>query len=148
MALERDIQSKLKVKAVDTISVTALGTPGTFDGTEIDTKGFRGVAFAVVADEAIGTDVIAFSAKEDTVSGGTPTVVASDKILPLDAADYNIGDADTDGFIGVFGVFSTERYVTPSLVSTTVADDLTVTVIPIMIPENLASDATGIDGQP
>jgi hypothetical protein len=148
MSLERDIQSKISCKGVDTITVTAAGAPTTIDGTEIDTKGFRGLAFAVVADEAIGTDVIAFSAKEATISGGPYTVVASDKILPLDAADLNIGDADTDGFLEIFGVFSVERYVKPSLISTTVADDLTVTVIPILIKENLAQDEDGIDGLP
>jgi hypothetical protein len=148
MSLERDLQSKIGVKAVDTISVTSVGTPGTFDGTEIDTLGFRAVAFAVVPDEAIAADEIAFSAKESTTSGGTFTVVASDKILPLDAADLNLTDADGDGYIRVFGVFSAERYIKPSLVSTTVADDLTVTVIPILRAEDMAFNEDGIDGLP
>jgi hypothetical protein len=148
MALERDIQSIVSCKGVDTFTVVAASAPETIDGTEIDTQGFRGIAFAVVPDEAIGADVIAFSAKEDTVSGGTPTVVAADKILPLDAANLNLTDADSDGFIAVFGVFGAERYVTPSLITTTVADDLTVTVIPILIAENKPYGETGIDGLP
>lgn len=148
MSLERDIQSKISCKGVDTLTITAASTPETVLGTEIDTKGFRAVAFAVVADEAIGTDAIAFTVHEATSSGGTYTAVSSDKVLPLDAVDYNIGDADSDGFLEIFGVFSTERYIKPVLNSTTVADDLTVTVIPILIKENLAQDENGIDGLP
>lgn len=148
MSLERDIQSKISCLGVDTLAITAASTPETVQGTEIDTQGFRAVAFAVVADEAIGTDEIAFTVFEATTSGGTYTEVASDKILPLDAADYNIGDADSNGFLEIFGVFSAERYIKPTLKSTLVADDLTVTVIPILIKENLAQDEDGIDGLP
>ncbi len=146
--MQRDIQSLLKVLAVDTITVTTAGAPETLQGTEIDTKGARSVAFAVVPDEAIDTDDIDFTVYESSVSGSGFTEVDNDKLLPTTGTDrYKLTDA-VSGALQMFGVTGTERYIKPALETITVADDLTVSVTPILILDEKPVTPPAVDALP
>lgn len=141
--MQRDYRDKLQVLEVDTLSVTAASAPEVVQGTAVDTQGIRAVVCAVVPDEAIGTDVIAFTIYECDTSGGTYTEVSSDKLLPTGGSRLLV-DALADGSLMTVGVTGTKRYIKPAVSTTTVADDLTVSVTVIKVPELVEYDEDGI----
>lgn len=141
--MQRDVRHKLKVLATDTLSVTAASAPEIVQGTEIDTQFLRAIDFAVVPDEAIGTDDIEFLIYESDTSGGTFTAIDTDKYLKT-GGDRTLVDAASDGSLLTVGCTGTKRYIKPVVSTTTVADDLTVSVVPILVPENVEYDEDSI----
>ncbi len=141
--MQRDSRNKLEILAVDTLTVTAASTPEVVQGTEIDTAGKRAVTFAYEPDEAISTDVIAATIYESDTSGGTYTEVDSSKLLPT-GESRNLTDKDSANRLFTIGVTGTKRYIKPAVSTTTVADDLTISVQPVLIPENVEWDETSI----
>lgn len=141
--MQRDIRHKLNVLAVDTLTVTAASAPEVVQGTAIDTQGLRAIDFAVVPDEAIGTDVIEFQIYECDTVGGTYTAIDTDKYLKTGGSRLLV-DAASDGSLLTVGCTGTERYIKPVVSTTTVADDLTVSVTPIKVPEIVEYDEDGI----
>lgn len=146
--MQIDKQSVLTVNAVDTISITAASAPYEVAGTEIDTQGARSVTFAIVADEAIGTDVISLKIYECDTSGGTFTAIDSSKYL-TGSGGTTFGDKDgTTNAIKTVGCFGTKRYIKPYADADTVADDLTVSVIPIIEFDVKPADVDTLDSLP
>lgn len=147
--MERDLQASLRVLAPEAVTVTAAGTPGDFTSTvEIDTLGFRSIIFGLAPGEDVATDDITFEVWECDTSGGTFTDVASDKYLPTSDTTRALANAGAAGNIQTFGVFGTKRYIKFNLASTTVADDITFTVVTALLAKLRAADVTGIDGNP
>lgn len=148
--MERDLlQSSLRILAPEAITVTAAGTPGDFTSTvEIDTQGFRAAVFGVSPGEDVATDDITFEVWESDTSGGMFTDVAANKYLPTSDTTRALANAGSAGNLQTFGVFGTKRYIKVNLASTTVADDITFTIVTALQAKQRAADVTGIDGNP
>jgi hypothetical protein len=145
MALERDIQSELRVTEMDTITVPDANP---YTGSAFDCQGVRGIDFVVLmADGALaGYDIdISF---QDSPDGVTWTAVADDKVLPRDIASYQILDLDADGKYQCWGVTSVERYIRPVLTGITVPQEIDVYLLPIKWDEDRPHWEDGIDGLP
>jgi len=145
--MQRDLRHKLKVLANDSLAITAASAPEIVQGTAVDTQGVRGIDFAIEIDEAVGTDVMEFLIYECDTVGGTYTAIDTAKYLKT-GGDRTLVDPAADGALLTVGCTGTKQFVKPVVSTTTVADDLTVSVNVIKWLEVLEYDETSIDGLP
>lgn len=140
---QRDLESKLRIEFLETITLTGTGD---VDGTRsADLQNVRGVTFMINPQADItGQDVLlqAIESSDDSVF----TEVAADKILP--AGETLDGNTAAGLPRQDYGVFSTERYVRPRFNITSITGSVDVDVFAIYCDELLPDPAPATDGLP
>ena len=117
--MDRDIQSELGMTAtLGDIAVVSASVPDTeTHTTPLDTKGMRGAMFGLEWTSVLTAgDVIQLNIIESDTSGGTYTVVSTDKMLPSrrkdsDGVQLAVVTGPTAPYVQTIGAFGTKRFV-------------------------------------
>lgn len=159
--MDRDIQSELGMTAtLGDIAVVSASVPDTeTHTTPLDTKGMRGAMFGLEWTSVLTAgDVIQLNIIESDTSGGTYTVVSTDKMLPSrrkdsDGVQLAVVTGPTAPYVQTIGAFGTKRFVKVQAVASVLTADETAAVRAVFRDEfrpveRWDPDYTSVDGNP